>query len=236
MRIHYLQHVPFEDLASIASWASGFEIPFRSTLLFQKPDFPSLKDFDWLMIMGGPMGVADEDRYPWLVQEKVFIREAIEAGKVVLGICLGAQLIASVLGGKVTSNPEKEIGWFPVRLTEAGKKSFLLKDFPETFVAFHWHGDTFSIPEGADHLLTSGGCLHQGFSWEDRVFGFQFHLESTEKSIRDLITHCAGEIIPAAYIQTGEQMKKQMEKVIVMNRQMDTILNRIYEKHFVSSV
>ncbi len=114
MRAHYLQHVPFEGVGSIEPWLkiNGYEI--TNTRLFEETDFPSLKDIDLLVIMGGPMSVSDEGKYPWLVHEKKFIYEAIKSDKAVLGICLGAQLIANVMGARVYQNPLKEIGWFPV--------------------------------------------------------------------------------------------------------------------------
>ncbi len=114
MRAHYLQHVPFEGLGSIKSWLkkSGYEI--SNTQFFNSKVLPSIDEIDLLVVMGGPMSVNDEAKYPWLVEEKKFIRNTIEAGKSVLGICLGAQLIASSMGVKVFSNSEKEIGWFPV--------------------------------------------------------------------------------------------------------------------------
>ena len=114
MRAHYLQHVEFEGLGSIEPWlkAAGYEI--TNTRLFESAKLPDLKKIDLLIVMGGPMSVNDEDDFPWLVSEKKFIREAINSGKPVLGICLGAQLIASATGARVYRNPIKEIGWFPI--------------------------------------------------------------------------------------------------------------------------
>ncbi len=137
MRIHYLQHVPFEDLANIEAWAKKRGHDVSGTMLFQDEPLPALEEFDWLIIMGGPMNIYEHYRYPWIVREKEFIRRSIDADKIVLGICLGAQLMADVLGGKVHRNEHKEIGWFPVRLTADAMRSPVFRVLPEGFVAFH---------------------------------------------------------------------------------------------------
>ncbi|MBU0964972.1 MAG: gamma-glutamyl-gamma-aminobutyrate hydrolase family protein, partial [Proteobacteria bacterium] len=156
MRAHYFQHVPFEGLGSIALWlaAAGFEI--TSTRFFASAELPDLNMIDLLVVMGGPMSVNDEAELPWLVLEKRFIREAIEAGKPVLGICLGAQLIASALGARIYPNPVKEIGWLPIQGISANDSAVFR--FPETEKVFHWHGETFDLPAGAIRLAKSEGC------------------------------------------------------------------------------
>jgi GMP synthase-like glutamine amidotransferase len=143
MKIHYLQHVPFEDLANIESWARSRDHDLSKTLLFAGDSLPRMPDFDWLIIMGGPMNIHEEDRYPWLAKEKEFIHQAIASDKIVLGICLGAQLMADVLGGKVRKNVHREIGWFPVKLMPESRASPIFRVLPEEFMALHWHGDTF---------------------------------------------------------------------------------------------
>src|SRR5271170_6697939 len=121
MRIHYFQHVPFEGLGCIAQWAAEKEHTVTATRFYLDEPAPNPGEIDWLVVMGGPMNIYEEAEYPWLAREKRFIGEAIRGGKTVIGICLGAQLIADVMGGPVTRNLEKEIGWFPIELTpEAG--------------------------------------------------------------------------------------------------------------------
>lgn len=156
MRAHYLQHVPFEGLGSIGPWleATGYEL--THTRFFESTDLPESKAIDLLVIMGGPMSVNDEERFPWLVQEKQFVREVIESGKPVLGICLGAQLIASAMGGKVFANPVKEIGWFPIHADNTADSAMF--GFPLSETVFHWHGETFDLPPGAMRLAKSEGC------------------------------------------------------------------------------
>ena len=206
MHIHCLQHVPFEGPAAIAVWAANAGHSFSATPLYEQADLPRQDDFDWLVVMGGPMGVYDESAFPWLATEKVFLREAIAAGKTVIGVCLGAQLLADALGGRVYRGREKEIGWFSIELTETARASHLFGFLPSRFEVFHWHGDTFEIPQGAVRLARSEGCDNQAFLYEERVLGLQFHLESTPQSVGAIVANCADELVGGPYIQSAEQM------------------------------
>ena len=206
MRIHYLQHVPFEDAANIVPWAEANGHTVGVTRLYQDDPLPPLDAFDWLVIMGGPMNIYEHDRYPWLVREKEFIAGAIRRNKLVLGICLGGQLIADVLGGRVTRNREKEIGWFPVSLTTTAGRSPIFQALPQQFLPFHWHGDTFSIPPQAVHMAQSEACANQAFQYGERVVGLQFHLDYSAASIRTMIDHCADELVESPYIQTSHDV------------------------------
>jgi GMP synthase-like glutamine amidotransferase len=138
-----------------------------------------------IVILGGPMNVYEEDRYPFLREEDLFIKEAIQRGKTVLGICLGAQLIAKALGARVTKAPVKEIGWYDVSLTRAGSHDPLFPRFPRTFPVFQWHEDTFDIPSAGELIATSNPILHQAFRYGENAYGLQFHLEVTKEMIRD---------------------------------------------------
>lgn len=202
MRIHYIQHVPFEGPASIAKWADTRGHSMTATHVYQNQSFPNLKAFDWLIIMGGPMSIYDEEKYAWLGKEKAIVKQSIDSGKTVIGICLGAQLIADVLGADVYPNEYKEIGWHPIELTPEGTASELFGFLPARFTAFHWHGDTFSIPDGAVHLSKSEGCENQAFVYDSRVLGLQFHLESTRESVGALIENCRSEVISDKFIQS----------------------------------
>jgi len=221
MRIHSLQHVEFEDLANIESWARAKGHSVTKTLLFHNEKPPTPNEFDWLIIMGGPMSVCEEKQYPWLIQEKKLIGESIAENKLVLGICLGAQLIADALGARVFKNTHKEIGWHPVYLTKPGKRSPIFSVLPDTFTAFHWHGDTFELPEGATWIAKSEGCVNQVFEYDGRVFGLQFHLESSDESIYRLVDHCGNELTEGKYVQTREEIlredisSQQIEKLII---------------------
>jgi len=204
MRAHYFQHVPFEGLGSIEPWllSNGYEP--TSTRFFESADLPDPAAIDFLVVMGGPMSVNDEDKFSWLVLEKLFIREIIAAGKPVLGICLGAQLIANAMGAKVFPNSVKEIGWFPIEAVASGEGSVF--NFPPSAIVFHWHGETFDLPPGAIQLAKSAGCENQAFQLGKRVIGLQFHLETTPHLAREIVSHCRDELVPAGYVQTAEEI------------------------------
>lgn len=203
MRVHCLQHVAFEGLGSIATWLTARDIEIRGTRFDEAADLPDLADVDWLIVLGGPMSANDEHRYAWLSGEKAFIGEAIRAGKRVLGVCLGAQLIASALGAKVYPNAVKEIGWFPIASVPSaqGHPAF---GFPPEALVFHWHGETFDLPVGSVHLARSVACENQAFQIGNRVIGLQFHLETTPESTRALVAHCREELRPATYVQSDQ--------------------------------
>src|SRR3989304_3844997 len=148
MRLHSLEHEPFEGLANIEVWAKNKGHTISRTLLFNNEELPDINEFDWLFIMGGSMNIYEEEKYPWLGEEKNLIAQAIANKKIVLGICLGSQLIADVLGGKVSRNNYKEIGWFPVTLTEQASDSPIFDAFPGRFFAFIQHRGRFYIPRG----------------------------------------------------------------------------------------
>jgi len=150
--------------------------------------------------MGGPMSANDERELSWLVSEKEFIRRCIQSGKSVLGICLGAQLIANAMGARVYRNRFKEIGWFPVEGMPSSDSS--LFSFPPTFEAFHWHGETFSLPRGAIRIARSEGCANQAFQLGRSVIGLQFHLETTPETARQMVSHGQAELLPSKYVQS----------------------------------
>ena len=173
------------------------------------------------------MNVYEEQGYPWLAAEKRLIAEAIAQQKIVLGICLGAQLIADVLGARVYRNSQPEIGWFPISLTENADASPVLKDLPGRFSAFHWHGDTFDIPAGAVRLARSDACTNQAFMYGQRVIGLQFHLESTVRSIRRLIQNSQTEGVSGKYVQTPQEMLAPGARFGEIERMLDTLLDNL---------
>jgi len=226
-----LQHVPFESPERISDWVIDKGYKLTGTLLYESTDFPIQSEFDMLVIMGGPMGVYDEDRFPWLVREKAFLKETIRQRKIVLGICLGAQLIADALGGKVYRNQYKEIGWYPVKMTGESQNSVFFKEFPKEYVPFHWHGDTFELPEGVKTIAMSLGCDKQAFEYDGHVIGLQFHLESSNDSIQKLIEHCVAEIEPDTYVQLQGQMIDQTSLLAHSNSILFHLLDTL-EKNY----
>jgi len=229
MKIHYLQHVPFEDLANIESWARSRGHDLTRTQLFLDEALPEMNQFDWLIIMGGPMNIYEDDKYPWLAREKEFIRHAIACDKIVLGICLGAQLMADVLGGVVRRNGYREIGWFPVDLTKEGILSPIFSVLPQRFVALHWHGDTFEIPPGAARMAESRACTNQAFM-QGKAIGLQFHLESSRESIDRMLLNCSDELTEGPYVQGPEELSAQAEQFSQIQGLMEQFLDRVVEE------
>ena len=224
MHIHYLQHVAFEGLGSMQQWFIKQNFQVSATHLYAGESLPELYDIDWLIVMGGPMGVNDEHLYPWLADEKIFIEKAITSGKIVLGICLGAQLIAQALGADVAKNPHPEIGWFPLQVHDEAGQTAIGKILQSHPLAFHWHGDRFDIPTGATPLARSNACDNQGFIYRGRVVGLQFHLETTRQSASDLIAHCGDELDGSDYVQGAADMLSQTERFLAINQVMTEIL------------
>lgn len=232
MKVHYLQHVPFENLGNIEIWIRERNHELTVTRVYENPDFPAMADFEWLIIMGGPMNIYEDKRYPWLTSERQFIKETIHAGKTVLGICLGAQLVADALGSKVFPNTHKEIGWFPVELTPEGRASDLLRNFPAQCEVFHWHGDTFHLPQGAVQLARSQACEQQTFLYQERVLALQFHLETTRSSAEQLIENCRNELVNAPFIQSADSMLADDRKFTNINRLMHVILTQLEQRRW----
>ncbi len=213
LRLHVLEHVPFEGPGHIAPWARARGHEIRTSRLYAQDPLPPVEAFDWLVIMGGPMNIYEDVRYPWLAGERRFIQAAVASGKKILGICLGAQLLADALGSRVYKGAFKEIGWHPVRLTSSASESRLFQAFPSSFHAFHWHGDTFHVPGGAVHIARSAACESQAFVYEDRIVGLQFHLESTEESVEALLRHCGEELTEGPYMQDEAVIRKLTPKL-----------------------
>jgi GMP synthase-like glutamine amidotransferase len=224
MRIHSLQHVPFEDIGSLLQDVQANDHSLTTTHWYKGDAAPALDSFDLLIIMGGPMGVYDDDVYPWLTAEKEFIASAIAAGKKVMGICLGAQLIACVLGAKVTRNAYREIGWFPLEITNSSH--VVAKILSECKNVFHWHGDTFELPPQAALLASSTACANQAYVINNQVYGFQFHLETTEQSASALIKNCAEDLDNSTYVQTAEEIMQNKENFIAINKAMSAVFNQ----------
>lgn len=226
MKVHCLTHVPFEDAASIEIWAEDRGFPLRYTRLYENEPLPPPESFDLLTVMGGLMNVYEHDRYPWLVEEKQFLQKVIDAGKKVLGICLGAQLLADVLGGKVTKNPYKEIGWHDVSLTDQADQSPVISSvLPQRLTVFQWHGDTFQIPSGAIHLAENQACSNQAFQYGAHVLALQFHLEYTRESIEKMLYFCDDELIDGPCIQKAQAIRAGYKHIPLAQKHFFSLLD-----------
>lgn len=228
MVIHCLQHVLFENPGTITEWLQNKNHTINYTYFFED-DFllPPVNKIDVLLIMGGYMNVDEEEKFPWLKQEKEFIRQVIDAGKKVIGICLGAQLIAAALGKKVYPGKAKEIGFFPLHFTEAALANRLFTHFSNPYIAFHWHGDTFDLPTGATLIASTDTCTHQAYLLNEQVLGLQFHFEMNEKVINDMLLHDGHELSEkGSYIQTAEQIKNLYHYLDRNKKDMFILLDR----------
>ena len=210
----------------ILEWAHDRGHLVSTTAFYEAhPAIPDISKYDFLVIMGGPMSVNDEAVYSWLAPEKTHIQAAINAGKPILGICLGAQLIANSLGAKVYPNTVKEIGWFPVTIKDSAREHPIAKLLEASPTALHWHGETFDLPKGALHLLSSEVCKHQAFLVKDRVLGLQFHFEMADADIKNILTHCADELVPSATIQSADKIAEQKAFIPHCRRALFNILD-----------
>ncbi len=203
MNICSIFHAPFEGLGTIREWIDAGNHALTSVALYRNELPPAPEGIDAVIIMGGPMSVYDDESLPWLKTEKEFISTCLRNGTKALGICLGAQLLAHCLGGVITKNKEKEIGWFPVRKSFDSNHLFPEFDTIETLMVFHWHGETFSLPANATHLFSSKACMQQGFVWNDRAVGLQFHLEMDKQSVRTMLDACAQDLQGGPFVQSS---------------------------------
>jgi len=198
------------------------------TRTYDDEPLPSVADFDFLMVMGGPQSACEIDKYTYLQKEIELIRSAIAADKYVLGVCLGAQLIGEALGAKAERSPEKEMGCFLVELTEAGKKDKVFQHLPENFSSMHWHYDMPGIPSDGVLLAKSVGCPRQAVRFGERVYGLQFHLEFTKEKMETLIDKCHRDLSVSAYTQNAQEILTADFETI--NNTMRLILDKITEE------
>lgn len=232
MRTHYLQHVPFEGLGYIKSYLEEHRHQISVTRFYEsRHHFPAPDDIDLLIIMGGPMSVHDESIYPWLKVEKAFIKACIDAGKKVLGICLGAQLIATSLGADVQTAQNKEIGWYPVKPTpDCNLPPWFYQLFKDEPMVFHWHGEQFAIPENCVDLLSSDADTNQAFAYRDHVLGLQFHLEVDERDVHRMIDHCADDLKPGLFVQSPKQIITGTDNCTATHLLMKNLLDNFMRK------
>lgn len=199
-------HVPFEGPGIITHWIEQNNLHLNYTRFYEDDPLPDLGNVDMLIIMGGPMNVFDFHIHPWMQDEIDWVTRYINSGKPLLGICLGAQIIAAALGVDVYPGNEKEIGWYNLQFLPALGDFMIWKDLPATRKVFHWHGDTFPIPSGAVRIAESQVFPNQGFIYNNKVIALQFHLEVTPQSVKELVDHCKSELIPGPHIQSEQEI------------------------------
>ncbi|MBC7448490.1 MAG: type 1 glutamine amidotransferase [Hymenobacteraceae bacterium] len=226
MRIHVMQHAAFEGPGHIGTWAAQGGHQLRATHWYEPvPRVPVLADLDVLVVLGGGMSVHDTARYPWLATEKVVIRAVVAAGRPVLGICLGAQLLAEALGATVGPNAVPEIGFFPVDFTADARAHPVLRQAPAQLAALHWHADTFELPAGATRVASSAACRNQGFVVGDRVVGLQFHPEMTATTLRALIRYEGAELIAGPSVQPAATLRANENQLATGHAFLESVLD-----------
>lgn len=226
MNIHYIQHVPFENLGYIEFLLKEKVHSITSTKVWENKQFPEIGEIDLLIILGGPIGVNDDNKYYWLKDEKKFINAFVKTKKKIIGICLGAQLLAHALGASIIKNAYIEIGWFPI-IIKSSFSSWLGEELPQKeLTVFHWHGDKFNIPPGAVNQAFSNGCDHQLFTYGNNIIGIQFHLEATSDLINSMIDNEGDEFIESRFIQGRIEILNKKDSFNDSNE----LMRKIFEK------
>jgi GMP synthase-like glutamine amidotransferase len=239
MRLLLLQHDPLDGPGALTDWAAEHGYSVATCLICQGKPLPSIDSFDLLVSLGGPMGAYEEEKHPWLVTEKECLRQAVAAGKKILGLCLGAQLLADALGGKAFRHTCKEFGWQPIEPLEAGRGWFGVDDSLCTpgedergiFYAFQWHGDTYSLPPGAIQLARNEAAEQQAFLIEapsgGKALGLQFHLEWTEQMAREALAEPGVAPPPSPFVQTPEEILSDLSLFDSARTRFFTLMDRL---------
>lgn len=227
MRFEILQHVAFEGPAVIEEWLLSRRHDYTVRDLSAGHSLPSEKNFDGLIVMGGPMSVHDEAKYSWMAAEKALVHTAIQAGKKVLGICLGSQIIAECLGGRVKPGPEPEIGWFPVKFNASAMQNRIGFEDPLALTAFHWHGEIFEPPRDAELLASSQLTACQAFAFRGNVLALLCHLEMNEVAVEKMIRFAADDLArPGAYVQNTDNLRTGCKNVAATRAFLFALLDK----------
>jgi GMP synthase-like glutamine amidotransferase len=219
-----IKHIDIEGPGTLGDFLLKKGEPFRVVELNAGEKFSKdLKGIKAVVVLGGPMNVYEEDKYPFLKEENVFIQRILKAEIPYFGICLGSQLLAKAAGARVVRSPVKEIGWYKIALTPDGKNDPFFQGFQEDEDIYHWHGDMFEIPQDGALLASGTGCPHQAFRVGKNAYGIQFHVEVTDRSIKEWCDeysstdlsgrkeHCAAML--DGYSKKKEQFNRQAERL-----------------------
>jgi len=231
MKIHCLQHSHLGGEIYLPIWAAAKGHEWMSSIVPASRSLPEPEDLDCLVVLGGAMSAWHEDRHPWLAAEKRLLESLIEADKPILGICLGAQLLAGVLGARAYTGEYKEIGWQRVEATPESRAHPVGAALPDAFETFLWHGDSFDIPEGATHIARSAAFENQAFVW-NRVLALQFHLEVRPDWVQRIAARDAGELVASEYVQSWDAV---LGKPMGLYRANNAIMERLLDRWLASA-
>lgn len=225
MNILCITHADFETPGVITDWAHQHSYGFTICKPYHGENCLNTAPFDFLIVMGGPQSPLELEKDPYLKDEITLVTQAIAENKIVLGFCLGAQIIGEALGGKTARSPEKEVGVFPISLTEESLNDPILTGFPKNFPVIHWHNDMPGETKDSVILAYSQGCPRQVLRYTPKVYGFQCHLEITKEGIKEMIKACSGDLKPSKFTQTSDELLEQDYSTI--NEFMIKILDRL---------
>jgi GMP synthase-like glutamine amidotransferase len=229
MKILGLQHSALPAQTFIADWARRQGHTWAAALVPAQGAFPDPQELDCVIVQGGPMSVWEEARFPWLRDEKRYLDQLVQAGVPVLGICLGAQLLAEVLGARAYPGAQREIGWFPVETATAGLPTWMMQTLPPTIETFLWHGDTFDLPAGATRIARSAAFANQGFSWGP-VMALQFHLEVRPQWVQAIVQRDAAQLAGSRFVQSPDVILSKPESLYRQNNALfETLIERWLE-------
>ena len=231
-RIHCLQHSDLGGEIHLPAWAADRGHSWASSIVPKAAALPGPEEVDCLVVLGGAMSAWEDHKYPWLTAEKRLLERFLAAGRPVLGVCLGAQLLAEVLGARVYVGPHREIGWHPVRGTRESRDHPLGRLFPERFETFLWHGDTFDLPDGALHIAESDAFPNQAFVW-NQALALQFHLEARPDWVHRIAKRDADQLRAVNYIQSVRSVLEKQEPVYRANNEL---LERLLDRWLAEAV
>jgi len=236
MRIQLIEHDPQDfSRTNISLWAADKGYRVNQVFICNNEALPPLDSFDWLMVMGGSPHAWDAAGNAWLQTEKDFVNAALAAGKMILGICFGAQLLAEALGGELFPNPHREIGWHEVALSQQGRESFLFQGIPPAFVTFHWHDDHFSLPQSCTRLARSQATENQAFVDRERpLVGLQFHPEYTRRMVAYYAREHSQDWTTDDYVSTKDEVLAQTDEIPNTYWLMEILLNNMAQEFAVN--
>lgn len=224
--ILFIKHIDIEGPGTLGDFFTGQGYVTKTIDLGAGDHLPdSLDGMEAVIILGGPMNVYEEDKYPFLKKEDIFIKEALARGIPLMGICLGSQLLAKAAGAAVGKSPQKEVGFFPIQLTQEGRRDPLFRGLNKELEIFQWHEDMFQIPAGAQWLAASSACPHQALKVGPNAYGLQFHIEITDRSIREWSDGYWDRKDTAAMVKKREMLEDYQKKKEQFNRVADKIYN-----------